>query len=146
MREGATAEHAAEVLAARFRHGFARELATNPLAQVAFPACFGPAGEVKPAEAEQAAREEWEAWIGGGYAVCLRIFTPETCVEKESLAASLKHLLLSGGDEVEMLAQAESLSGIILPFAPWERPTGTPGVTIDRLVERCSLGEELPYA
>jgi hypothetical protein len=34
----------------------------------------------------------------------------------------------------------------MLPFAPWERPVGTPGVTIDRLLRDLSLGGELPYA
>ena len=42
-------------------------------------------------------------------------------------------------------AIAKPRSVLILPFAPWQRSTGTPGLTIDRLLSDRKLGSERPY-
>jgi hypothetical protein len=49
-------------------------------------------------------------------------------------------------DPADLLVLAEALAGMVLPFAPWQRPTSTPGRTIDRLFEEQQLGHERPYA
>ena len=47
--------------------------------------------------------------------------------------------------DVELLDLIERLNFVMLPFAPFERPVCTPGVTIDRVLELLWLGCEEPY-
>ena len=115
-------------------------------AELAFPTCFVGTSLDEPAS-HLAGRKEWNAWLDGGYAVCLRVFTGRGCVLKEALGASLKGALDAGDHEpATLLVQAEALAEIILPFAPWQRASGTPGRTIDRLLMETGLGYERPYA
>ena len=96
---------------------------------------------------EQGATRCWASWIQGGYGVCLRVFTAESCVAKESLGAWLKAALAEADyDAAALLADAETLAGLVLPFAPWQRASGTPGRTIDRLLRERRLGDDRPYA
>ena len=129
-----------------FADRFASALGHQRYARLAFATCFsGDAVDLGAARA--AARDEWASWIQGGYGVCLRIFTAETCIAKESLAAWLKAALAEPDyDAAALLAEAETLAGLLLPFAPWQRPSGTPGRTIDRLLRKQNLGDERPYA
>ncbi|MDB5708973.1 MAG: hypothetical protein JWL96_1043 [Sphingomonas bacterium] len=133
-----------------FQAEFADALRAVPEAANAFPSCFDADGMVDRAAAGAQAFEEWAAWLKGGYAVCLRIFSGQTCVAKESLGATLKRHIADPAvqpmDHGDLLAMCERLAQLMLPFAPWERPVGTPGVTIDRLLRDLSLGGELPYA
>ena len=39
----------------------------------------------------------------------------------------------------------ERLESLLLPFAPWERGSCTPGKAIDRSLDALSLGREQPY-
>lgn len=144
-RGGARPDEAAAMLRDGFATGFVEELERFPDAVAAFPDCFV-AGEVEREAARVTALGEWAAWLGGGYGVCLRVFTPASCIFKETLGAAMKAGLAAGDrDPVTLLAQAEMLAGLILPFAPWQRATGTPGRTIDRLLAEQDLGRERPY-
>ena len=143
--EGMSDIAAAAALREQFAAAFVVALGRVDEAALAFPGCFDGL-RVVDAAAVGAASQEWEAWIDGGYGNCLRVFTAETCVMKETLAASMKAALASGGGDVAtMLMQAETLDGLILPFAPWQRPTGTPGRTIDRLLAASALGSARAY-
>ncbi|MEO6217140.1 MAG: DUF6058 family natural product biosynthesis protein [Sphingomonas sp.] len=147
-RRGASLEEAARQNAALFTEEFVEALERLPEARFGFADCFGPHGLVDTVARARAA-EEWAAWIGGGYAVCLRIFTGETCVRKESLGAWLK-AHIADPERHPLTAEAalsicEKLAQLMLPFAPWQRPHGTPGVTIDRLIADLRLGVELPF-
>ncbi|MEP7007731.1 MAG: DUF6058 family natural product biosynthesis protein [Sphingomonas bacterium] len=147
-RRGASLEEAARQNAALFAEEFIEALERLPEARFGFADCFGPHGLVDTVARARAA-EEWAAWIEGGYAVCLRIFTGETCVRKESLGAWLK-AHIADSERHQLTAEAalsicEKLAQLMLPFAPWQRPHGTPGVTIDRLVADLGLGVELPF-
>ena len=130
----------------RFAEAFVVALGQQRHARVAFAACFS--GDAVDSEtARPAAYDEWKSWIAGGYGVCLRVFTAETCVAKESLGAWLKTAIGEPGhDAADLLATAEQLAGLLLPFAPWQRPVGTPGRTIDRLLRELCLGDDRPYA
>lgn len=144
-RTGATPEAAAAMLRERFADAFVAALAVQRHARAAFPRCFAN-DAVDPRTARQAAHDEWASWLGGGYGVCLRVFTAETCVAKEALGAWLKAAVAEPGyDAATVLAEAEALAGLILPFAPWQRPVGTPGRTIDRLLLEQGLGDDRPY-
>jgi len=148
QRRGASLEEAARENAALFTEEFIEALQRLPEARFGFADCFGPQGLVDTIARTRAA-EEWAAWIEGGYAVCLRIFTGETCVRKESLGAWLKAHIVSPESHPmtanEVLSMCERLAQLMLPFAPWQRPHGTPGVTIDRLIADLRLGAELPF-
>ena len=149
LRGGASIAEGAARNRVQFQSEFVDALRAVPEAASAFPACFDDDGSLYRKAADAQAATEWAAWLAGGYAVCLRIFTGATCVGKEALAATLKRHIadparypMTGG---EILAMCERLSQLMLPFSPWERPGCTPGVTIDRLLHDLSLGCELPY-
>ena len=139
--------------AARNRHAFARSfvraLSTEPLASLNYPRCFDQE-KVLEAAARSTADEEWGAWISGAYGVCLRVFTAESCVQKEALARRIS-LHFEAVDDNERLSPetlldyAERLSGWVLPFSPMERPSGTPGRAIDRTLATLALGVEEPF-
>jgi len=144
-RAGMTPREAAAMLRDRFAQAFVAVLATQRHARLAFPHCFAD-DAVDPAAARAAAHDEWASWLGGGYGVCLRVFTAETCVAKEALGTYIKAAVAQPDyDAASVLAEAEALAGLILPFAPWQRPVGTPGRTIDRLLLDQGLGDDRPY-
>jgi hypothetical protein len=145
IREGMSAAEAAEAERAYFVGEFIETIGSVDGAALAFPACF--VGQlVDAAAAADQAHAEWDSWLAGGYGVCLRIFTAGTCLRKESLGAALKHALAAGQNPGQaMLRQAEELACIILPFAPSQRGSTTPGRTIDPILGLMKLGSELPY-
>jgi hypothetical protein len=145
-RRGRSPVEAAAMLRDRFADRFAAALGHQRHARLAFAACFS-GDAIDPDAAHAAAQDEWASWIQGGYGVCLRVFTAETCLAKESLGAWLKAAIGERDhDATVLLAEAEALAGLLLPFAPWQRPTGTPGRTIDRLLRELRLGDDRPYA
>lgn len=145
-RGGRSPAAAAAMLRENFAERFTVALGHQRYARLAFAACFS-GDAIDPEAARTAARNEWASWIQGGYGVCLRVFTAETCVAKESLGAWLKAAVVEPDyDAAVLLADAEILAGLLLPFAPWQRPTGTPGRTIDRLLREQRLGDDRPYA
>ena len=147
LRAGGTVEQAAAANRDRVVCQFLAALATEPLAEHAFPDAFV-AGRVDAAAASDVATYEWQSWLRGGYAVCLRSFTGSTCVQKEALGQVLKRQRIDGADEIAdeiLLDLIERLNALMLPFAPFQRPTGTPGLAVDRLLDIMGLGLEEPY-
>jgi hypothetical protein len=142
MRRGADPHAAAEANRRHFVAGFVDLAPSVSHARLAFPGCWE--GErFLPDAARQAAEREWGFWLNGAYGVCLRVFNADTCVRKEALAAKLRGGL-ANGEAHELLDDAQALAALLLPFAPWERDSGTPGL-IDRLLSAKGLGRELPY-
>ena len=86
MRNGATPEAAAAANYDHFVDRFAHLLSAAPGAEEAFPDCW-PHGRLDPRRAHLAARQEWATWLQGAYGVCLRVFTADSCIRKETLAA-----------------------------------------------------------
>ncbi len=145
VRQGMSPDEAASAERDAFVTQFVAALGSIEDAESAFGDCFSD-GAVDPISARVRAGVEWAAWIDGGYGVCLRIFTARTCVEKEVLGASLKLAVdQETSDAIGLLRHAETLAGLMLPFAPWQRNTCTPGRTIDPLLHKLRLGEERPY-
>ena len=145
-RGGCSLPAAAAMLRDSFADRFVAALGNQHHARLAFASCFS-GDAVDPDAARAAALDEWASWIQGGYGVCLRVFTAETCVAKEALGAWLKAALATPDyDAAALLVDAEALAALLLPFAPWQRATGTPGRTIDRLLLEQQLGGDRPYA
>mgnify|MGYP000598565725 CR=1 FL=1 len=150
VRDGASFSRAAHLNAARFHSAFEREISIQRFANYAYPQCFKDGALLTDVIAETAANE-WDAWIKGAYGVCLRFFTAESCIRKEALGARIKaHLNANAAsedllDEDTLLTLCESLAALVLPFAPWERHTGTPGKAIDTPLTQLRLGAEYPY-
>jgi hypothetical protein len=148
LKQGLSVEDAAARNRACFIDAFVRALAEEPLALVAFPAAF-PNERLDSDAAVRCAAAEWESWIDGGYAVCLRRFSGESCVRKESLAKRIRlHLDQAPGyhlDAAALFDLVERLESLVLPFAPWQRDGGTPGRAIDAPLAQLGLGVELPY-
>lgn len=105
---------------------------------------------ISEAELNALARTEWKAWISGSYGVCLRDFTADICLRKEALAKTLKAHLSDqsegpGISQGELLHMAQDLASLLLPFAPWERPTATAGVILDPIIRSFGLGIDIPH-
>ncbi len=81
---------------------------------------------------------------------CLRRFSGESCVGKEALRARIRlHMDDVPGyrlDDNALFDLVERLESLVLPFAPWQRESGTPGRAIDAPLAMLGLGVELPYA
>lgn len=146
VRRGKSPSAAALSNRRRFVDTFVEKVGSEPFAGRAFPSAFAN-GSLDNAAARKVAEGEWGDWIGGGYGVCLRRFTAETCIRKEALGRRIKDHFehddrLSDDILFDLVEQLESL---LLPFAPWERESCTPGKTVDRSLAALSLGREQPY-
>lgn len=90
-----------------------------------------------------------DGWRDGGWAVCLRRFDGHHLVTKEierrriaALTEEGRRPALAPAERLAVLDAMIRLDSVLLPFAPHERPTGTPGRFIDSVAERYAL----PYA
>ncbi|MFE0752598.1 DUF6058 family natural product biosynthesis protein [Inquilinus sp. NPDC058860] len=108
---------------------------------------FDAAGAIDEPAFAKALDEIWEEnWLGGAYAVCLRRFDGFHLVTKLVERSRIRALTEDGGKPALSPAEAEQvtaamarLDAVITPFAPHERPHGTPGLWIDRIAERYGL-------
>lgn len=88
----------------------------------------------------------WPGWIAGGWAVCLRRFDGRHLAVKEharrriaSLTDSWRAERLSTEVRLALVDAMRELDDVLLPFAPFERPGGTPGLFLDRTAARYGL-------
>ncbi len=147
MKRGQSASAAAAHNKAYFIDGFLPALENTEHASLAYPSCFDGARLVV-AKARETGDAEWAAWVQGAYGVCMRRFSAQGCVEKEALRARIVAALETEGQPLEdnvLFNMSERLEALVLPFAPWERPGGTPGKAIDAPLTRLGLGFEEPY-
>lgn len=137
-------------IAARFREGFAAEfqarLKTDPSARVGYADLFED-GAVDNAKCHALALSEWADWINGGYGVCLRRFDANHLIAKTSQSARIRQLTAAGtkpalspDERLDLLDALDHLDAVMLPFAPHQRPHGTPGKWIDAIMEKYGLG------
>lgn len=133
--------------AKHFATAFVTELADLADARLAYPdAC--PGGTFSPEAAARVATAEWADWINGGYGVCLRHWSAADVIAKMlhrgriiALTAGGTRETLAAAERAALLDAVERLEAVMLPFAPHQRPTGTPGLWIDRMLLRYGLGE-----
>jgi hypothetical protein len=84
---------------------------------------------------EARAPGEWEAYISGEYAVCLRSVSPETILRKDELIARIESLLAGDPPPFEPLrAAVDELDALLRPFAPYDRIRFGGPVSRDRYV------------
>lgn len=148
LNRGTSVEEAAMRNRAHFTTTFIEALAAEPLAALAFPDAFS-SRSVDPEGATRCAEAEWASWADGGYAVCLRRFSGESCVRKESFVRHIRHHMekVPGYrlDDDALFDLVERLESLMLPFAPWQRRTGSPGRAVDAPLAAMGLGAEMPY-
>lgn len=129
-----------------FVNDFVTRLAAEPAGHLGYPQVYL-AGTFDPAAATLAARSEWQDWLDGGYGVCLRHADAyhaitKTCRRAEVLAMTDNGQMptLSEAQMGKLLTVMEELDSVMLPFAPHQRPHGTPGLWIDYILARYGLG------
>ena len=92
---------------------------------------------------EARAPGEWEDFLSGEYAVCLRSVTPEAIVRKGELTDRIEALLAEGEPSAELSDAVDELDALLRPFAPYDRIRFGGSVSRDRYVtavrERFSL-------
>ncbi len=146
MRNGLSAMQAAQANEAHFVSDFCARLGAAPYAAYGLADCLREDRTVCVDAAAARASSEWADWASGGFAVCLPVFSAERCLAKECLAARLKAALDANAPESDRLDDqalfdlTEALAALMLPFSPWERPSGTPGVVIDPVLKMLELG------
>lgn len=90
---------------------------------------------------------EWQSWIDGGYAVCLRRWDGAHPVAKNVEIARIR-VLTDGGkkpaptatEQRALLKAIKRLDEVMLPFAPYQRPLGSPGKWVDQILAKYGLG------
>lgn len=116
----------------------------------ALPGWFRSAWEQAAARYPEAgtADEQWEEYLTGIYAVCLRSVTPAAIVAKGELVDTIERLTAEPSPEDdawrrELVAAVDALEALEKPFAPFDRVRFGP-VSRDRLItavrERFQLG------
>lgn len=130
---------------AEFIADFVTRLRAEPLGPLGYPQAYDH-GSLDEGRAKAAASAEWQDWIVGGYGVCLRAWDAHHAITKTCQRALIVTLTREG--EATSLPQAEydqllvamqALDAVMLPFAPHQRPHGTPGLWIDRMLDRFGL-------
>ena len=129
-----------------FLADFREVLETLPVAQLAYTDAFVD-GRLDLQRGTEAGMAEWADWIGGGYGVCLRRFDARSLATKAGEVARIRAITSDGALEVvppaEKLAlidALERLDAVMQPFAPYQRPHGTPGKWVDPILARYGMG------
>lgn len=143
---------AAQQLEGRFVADFVDRLAVEPDGALGYPQAWQD-GAFDPAGATAAARSEWRDWIDGGYGVCLRHWDAQHAITKTCRRATVLRLTDEGRRErltpeqmAALIDAMEQLDAVMLPFAPHQRPQGTPGLWIDAMLARYDLGRSREQA
>lgn len=141
-------------LADAMADGVARDLVTTLGGAAADAQAFGWGGLFRDGRCDLTAARayvdgEWAGWMAGGWAVCLRRFDGHHLAVKEIERQRIGAMLAAGVETpAERLALADAmarLDAVLLPFAPHERPHGTPGKFLDEPARRLGLPWDAPY-
>ncbi|WEK04673.1 MAG: DUF6058 family natural product biosynthesis protein [Candidatus Devosia phytovorans] len=139
-------EYAARQFQAKFLSDFRQALLADPYASLGYPQAFRN-GEPDDTQIDSVGIAELNDWLDGGYGVCLRIWDGHHVVTKTCRRAGILHLteegrksLLSAEDRLTLLDTMEALDAVMLPFAPHQRPKGTPGLWLDTILARYAMG------
>ena len=96
-----------------------------------------------PAWFQARAPGEWDAYLSGEYAVCLRAVSPESILRKDELIARIEALLRADPPPpAELHAAIDELDALLRPFAPCDRIRFGGPVSRDRYVT--ALRERYP--
>jgi hypothetical protein len=149
-RDDVDVQSAAILNREHFIRQFIAALRDIPHSRLNYPDCFSRHG-IAEDKAREAALDEWAGWVSGAYAVCLSSFSGGSCVRKEVNACRIRKHFEGADpslclDPTELFNLTEELASLLMPFAPFERATGTPGKAVDRTLDFLNLGIEEPYA
>lgn len=103
---------------------------------------FGADGDLVASALSEQIRALCAEWMSGGWAVCLRRWNGYHVVTKDLERARISALTedatreLNAAERRTLFDAIERLDSVMLPFAPHERPHGTPGLFVDRMRER----------
>lgn len=147
---GVDASAIARTLFEAFRADFVDTIAALPVAKFGYDHLFTE-GKISVERSLEMAAEEWDDWINGGYGVCLRRFDARSLVIKTSEAKRVQSITncgrkdtLTAHEKLDLLDAMERLETVMLPFAPHERPCGTPGFWIDEPLAKYGMGS-IPF-
>lgn len=136
----------AETFRSSFVSAFVGRLADEPFGIFSYPSAYVD-GIMDSKAAATAGEAEWSDWISGGYGVCLRYWDATHAITKTCQRGFILELTEDGSADTlppedidKLLAAMQTLEAVMLPFAPYQRPNGTPGIWIDRLLARFNLG------
>jgi len=141
-------------LAGAMADGLARDLAAVLDGKAADARAFGWAGLFRGERCDLAAARayvdgEWAGWMAGGWAVCLRRFDGHSLavkeIERQRIAAMLAAGVATPAERLALTDAMGRLDAVLLPFAPHERPHGTPGRFLDEPARRLELPWDAPY-
>ena len=150
LRNAMILDAAPEVVSATFQAAFCAQflqrLQQIPEAILGYSECYRN-GRLEPELAHSLASREWQDWAHGGYAVCLRKWNVHSLVTKTIERARIititdagRKPVLSDLERAHLLQAMERLDAVLLPFAPHQRPFGTPGLWIDAMLVHYGLG------
>jgi len=130
-----------------FRADFTQAVVTSPIARLGYPDLFD-GGKIALDACNSRADREWADWINGGYGVCLRRFDANSLVTK-TCEVTRNQMISENGtkdrltqvERLSLLDAIEKLDAVMLPFAPYQRPSGTPGKWIDKLMYKYNFGK-----
>lgn len=153
VRRAAVLQRSADEIARHFRKEFVAEfmakLPEEPFARLGYPEVYRD-GAIDPVLLETKAHAEWNDWITGGYAICLRNWSVSDVFAKVILRGRVLDITDEGRQQklpqqrmLELIDVLAALETVMLPFAPHQRPTGTPGLWIDAILTRYRLGRPL---
>ena len=138
-------------LADRLQHWFVTDFAMALRAQAddarKFAWChlFDASGALPPEAVDSEAQTLHADWMKGGWAVCLRRWNGYHVVTKDLERARIGAITEDATRDPRdvhrhiLFNAIERLDSVVLPFAPYERPHGTPGLFIDRMRERYAV-------
>lgn len=145
-QEGLTAEQSAKTLKSRFAANFYDALLASDAHIFEYGALYENGALVASKLAAQT-DIEWQSWIDGGYAVCLRRWDGFHLVSKNveierirALTSDGTNLALDGKGMATLINSVDRLEVVMVPFAPYQRPVGTPGIWIDEILAKYGLG------
>src|SRR5690606_3889869 len=125
---------------------FVARLADEPQGPLGYPQAYRD-GRFDPQAAAAIARAEWRDWIDGGYGVCLRHADARHAIIKTCRRAAVlvitdtgRRTELAADQRDALLSALEDLESVMLPFAPHQRPHGTPGLWLDAMLARYGMG------
>lgn len=143
---GLSPTDAAAQFEARFVADFVTRLPLEQQAPLGYAQVFS-TGQFDALAAEAAGRAEWGDWIDGGYGVCLRYGDAQHAITKTCRRAAVlamtdegRRLQMTPTERDALLNVMEELEAVMLPFAPHQRPHGTPGLWLDAILARYGLG------
>lgn len=153
VRRATVLRRSADEIAHQFREEFVAEfiakLPEEPFARLGYPEVYRD-GAIEPQLLEAKAHAEWDDWITGGYAICLRNWSVSDVFAKVILRGRVLDITDEGRKHdlpqqrmLELIDVLAALETVMLPFAPHQRPTGTPGLWIDAILRRYRLGQPL---